>query len=74
MESVISCAKEIRNAYDWNYKYAVSRLDELKQQLENADESDRDSIIASISYYERLTEMFGKVDSFLLKIVKDSIK
>ena len=74
MEKVISCAKEIKNAYEWNYQHAVSRLDELKEQLKNDDENDKEWIRNQILYYELLISMFDKVDSFLLKIVKDSIK
>lgn len=74
MENVISCAKEIKNAYEWNYNHAISRLDELKQQLETDEENDKEWIANQITYYEMLVSMFGKVDSFLLKIVKDSIK
>ena len=74
MENVISCAKEIKGAYEWNYQHALSRLEELKQQLETAEDSDKEWIINSIPHYEMLISMFDKVDNFLLKMVRDSIK
>lgn len=74
MENVISCAKEIKCAYEWNYNHAVERLEELKQQLETAEDSEKDWIVNSIPHYEMLISMFDKVDNFLLKMVRDSIK
>lgn len=74
MENVISCAKEIKGAYEWNYNHAVERLEELKQQLETAEDSEKDWIVNSIPHYEMLISMFDKVDNFLLKMVRDAIK